>query len=417
MRILFLNTTDTVGGAAVVMQRLMKKLKEYYGTENRLLVKTKKGDSPDTRKILLNESKIIAEKIIDRVTRPLGLLYQSFPFSSRSILSAIRSYKPDIINLHNTHGAYLATPLISQIAQIAPIVWTLHDMWSFTANASHTFGNISWKNLKNDKVLKKIPPSIGINTGRFLLRQKRNIYKKSNLTIVTPSLWLKELAEQSPVFEGKNIHHIYNGVDTTVFYPQEKQAAKKKLGFSPDQPVIVFSSHFVYKNNPWKGGRDLVEILSRINQYTNETINFLVLGEGRFDELNSFSNFKVTFKGYIHDEKSMAECLSAADLFIYPTRADNLPNVLVESIACGIPCITFDVGGNSEIIKHNFNGIIVPPFDLERFAIDTLTLLNDREKLSEYSSNSLLTTKKCFQLDDMVSSYYFLFEKIIASGK
>src|SRR6187399_594420 len=127
MRILFINTIDKVGGAAVVMQRLKSGLHEYYGTENRLLVKTKKGRSEDTTAILSNKSEIIIEKIIDRVTRPLGLLYQAFPFSSRNILSVIRSYKPDIINLHNTQGAYFATPLIEEIAKAAPVVWTLHD--------------------------------------------------------------------------------------------------------------------------------------------------------------------------------------------------------------------------------------------------------------------------------------------------
>ena len=417
MRILFINTIDTVGGAAVVMQRLMKGLHEYYDTENRLLVKTKKEESEYTTKILSNRSEIIIEKIIDRVTRPLGLLYQVFPFSSRKILSVIESYKPDIINLHNTQSAYFATPLIEEIAKAAPIVWTLHDMWSFTGNASHTFGNMSWKELKNDNELKKIPPSIGINTGSFLLRQKKRIYQNSNITFVTPSIWLKQLAEQSPLFEGKSIHHIYNGIDTNTFYPQNKQLAKQELGLSPDDPVIMFSSHFIQKNNPWKGGTDLLKILEKLNTYSNKKINFLVLGEGRLDDLNSFSNFNVFFKGYVHEEKYMVKCLSAADLFIYPTRADNLPNVLIESIACGTPCITFDIGGNNEIIKHNFNGLIIPPFDFDKFATSTISLLNDKERLIEYSSNSLSTVRNYFRLNTMIKSYYDLFQNIINANK
>ncbi len=412
MRILFINTTDITGGAAVVMQRLMKGLDERHAIENILLVKYRTGTAANTKKILTAKSKILIEKAIDRITRPLGLLYQTFPFSSTSILSSAMAYKPDIINLHNTHGAYFATPLIRKLGNICPIVWTLHDMWSFTGNASHTFGNISWKFLKNDLELKKIPPSIGINTGAFLLRQKKRIYQDTPLTIVTPSVWLKQLAEQSPVFENKKIFQIYNGVDTGTFHPLNKQLAKQKLGIPPDKPTILFSSHFIVKNNPWKGGKDLLEILARINDRASDNINFLVLGEGKLDELYSFSRFNIFLKGYIQGEEGMNECLNAADLFIYPTRADNLPNVLVESIASGTPCITFDIGGNKEIIRNDFNGIIIPAFDFDNFAESTLSLLYDTARLKEYSVNAVATAQKYFQLNNMVDSYFNLFKTL-----
>ena len=113
----------------------------------------------------------------------------------------------------------------------------------------------------------------------------------------------------------------------------------------------------------------------------------------------------------------MVKCLSAADLFIYPTRADNLANVLIESIACGTPCITFDIGGNNEIIKHNFNGLIIPPFDFDKFATSTLALLNDKVRLIEYSTNCLSIVRNYFRLNTMVKSYYDLFQKIINTNK
>jgi glycosyltransferase involved in cell wall biosynthesis len=415
MKVLFINTTDIAGGAAIVAQRLMKGLHARYSTENRLLVKIKDGKDPGTEKILSNPVKIISEKIIDRVSRKLGLLYQSFPFSSQQILSQARSFKPDIISLHNTHGAYFSVPLIEHLSKIAPIVWTLHDMWSFTGNASHTFGNMSWKFLKNDKELSRIPPAIGINTGAYLLRQKKRVYQHSDLSIITPSLWLKDLAEQSPVFEGKKIYQVYNGIDPEIFYPRNKRQAKKELGLPEDKPTIMFSSHFLDKDNPWKGGYDLLEILSRIDAITKNEINFLVLGEGKLNELKAFPKFNIFMQGYIHDEIKMSKCLSATDLFIYPTRADNLPNVLVESIACGTPCITFDIGGNKEIIKHNFNGIIINPFDFDSFARNTVDLLENTEQLLLFQENCRPIVKEQFGLNKMTDSYYSIFTDILSN--
>jgi len=411
MRILFINTMDDKGGAAVIMQRLMKGLSSQYGTENHLLVKMKGGNAADTEQLLTHRFPVLVEKMIDRVSRPAGLLYQFFPFSSQKLLAGAKSFKPDIINLHNTHGAYFATPLLKKLSRVAPVVWTLHDMWSFTANAVHTFGNMSWKNLRNDRHLTRIPPSIGINTGSLLLRQKKKIYDDADLTIVTPSLWLKELAMQSPVFTNTPVHHIYNGVDTALYKPLDKQAVKQRLGIPPDRPTILFSSHFLTNDNPWKGGRDLVEILRRLNALTDRDLCFLAVGSGRMDELSAFPRLDIRYTGYLHGERDMIDCLNGADLLIYPTRADNLPNVLVESIACGTPAITFDIGGNKEIITHGQNGIIIPPFDLDAFAKSTLALLGDPEKRKQYSANGLVKAKEQFDCRIMTDRYYRLFQQ------
>jgi glycosyltransferase involved in cell wall biosynthesis len=415
MRILFINTTDTAGGAAVVMQRLLLGLGQQYGTEHMILVRNKKSNAANTHAILHNRFEINTEKILDHITRPLGLLYQFFPFSSRRLLAAARSFKPDVINLHNTHGGYFATPLLEQLSAIAPVVWTLHDMWSFTGNASHTFGNMSWKELKNDAALKKIPPSIGINTGAFLLRQKKRVYGRSELSIVTPSKWLFNLAAQSPVFSGKKIYQVYNGIDPRVFFPGNKQEARKKLNIVPGEPVIIFISHFLTRNNPWKGGRDLLEILGRINEVAGRKITLLMLGEGTHSDLATFSNLDIVYTGYVHNDADLRDCLQAADLFIYPTRADNLPNVLVESVACGTPCITFDIGGSTEIVRHDFNGLIIEPFNFNKFAADALALLGDEKRLAQFSSNCLSVTRENFLLPKMVDAYYGIFKTISRS--
>lgn len=416
MRILFINTTDIQGGAAVVVQRLRKGLHRDFAVEDRLVVKIKTSDDDHTHQVLRSTWQAYSEKVIDKLTKTAGLLYQSFPFSSHRILEEVQDFQPDIIHLHNTHGSYFPTPLIRALSRHAPLVWTLHDMWSFTGNSAHTFGNMSWKYMSNDHALTKISPTIGINAGAWLLRQKRSVYTDSNITVVCPSGWLQELALQSPVFEGKQVLLIYNGLDTNIFTPGDKTAARRKLGLDPHRKTVMFSARFLGKTNIWKGGADLEAILRHIDRLATEKINFLAVGEGRLDDPTPFHNLEVHYKNYVRGEENMVDCYNASDLFIYPTRADNLPNSLVESIACGVPAVTFDIGGNKEIIEHDRNGIILPPFDLEAFATHTLDLLHDDDRRTAFSKYGRDLACSTFDMYTMARQYFDLYQCIVTAS-
>lgn len=409
MRVLFINTTDVSGGAAIVACRLMKGLQQYHQVESFYMVRYKRGESPATRTSISSVFEKLAERSIDKLTGFLGLQYLFFPFSSARILAYARKVKPDVISLHNTHGGYFSTPLLTRLSRIAPIAWTLHDMWSFTGNAAHTFGNTSWKDMKNDASLRRIHPRIGINTGSALLRLKKRIYSGSDITIITPSRWLKELAQQSPVFQGKKIFHIYNGVAESVFHKKDKALCRQQLGLPPGGRVLMFSAEHISLRNTWKGGGMLLEILKRINDQAEEEINLLILGSGDMKEIHAFQQFRIFHKGYVHSEETMADCLNAADVFIYPTRADNLPNVLVEAISCGTPCVSFDIGGCAEIIEEGRNGHIIPPFQFDSFAAKTMSLLNSKEKLSEFSTQCLKIWAEKFRMKDMADKYFQVF--------
>lgn len=412
MKILFINISDIIGGAAIAARRLGRGLEKYHNTENFFVVRNKKSSDRNVFPTRKNQFEQTAERWFNIFSNMLGLQYQYLPFSPRVILQKTREIKPDIISLHNTLGGYFTTRLISELSKAAPIVWTLHDMWAFTGNAAHTFGDTSWMQMKNSPSNTRIFPSIGINTGSFLLRQKKKIYSKSDLTIVTPSSWLYSLASKSPVLEGKEVRHIFNGIDLEVFSPGPKEQIRKKLNIPPEAKVLMFSAEKL-KNNPYKGGRDLVEILKIINNRTSSKVHLLILGIGRLEQTDEFNNFTVHSTGYIHDEVKMAEYLSAADIFVYPSRADNLPNALTESIACGTPAVTFDVGGCGEIIKNEISGSLIEPFNIKRFAEETLALLSAEMRLKELSAKSRAFSEENFSLRAMSDNYFELFHKKI----
>jgi glycosyltransferase involved in cell wall biosynthesis len=417
MKILFINAQDTKGGASIAPYRLSKGLEKYYSTENYFIVGKKHSNDSNIFCTRKNDIQFFIELLTDKILNKLGLQYQYFPFSTRFIMKKAREIKPDIISLHNTHEGYFKTAILKSLSKIAPIVWTLHDMWSFSANAVHTFGDESWKQLKSGKGEKKIYPHIGINTGKWLLRQKKRIYKKSDIRVITPSMWLYQLACQSPVFTDKQVFSIPHGIDLAVFNSKEKRCCRSLLDIHRDAKVLVFSSAGDLDICPWKGGKLLVDILKIINSKTNHKIDLLIVGKGELKELLPLKNLNIHKIGYVTSEKFMPMLLSAADLFIYPTRADSFGLVLAESIACGTPAVTFDIGGCSDIIKNNVSGVLIKPFDVETFADKSLELLNNNKKLAALSESSREFAAAHFDLADIARQHFELFTSIIKKRK
>lgn len=340
-----------------------------------------------------------------------GLQYYWFPFSTRSILRLTKDFQPDVISLHNIHGGFFKISLLQRLSAQAPLVWTLHDMWAFTANGAYTGGDESWKAMKKGKNERGQFPAIGLNTGNFLLRRKKNIYAKSRLTIACPSVWIQEQARQSPVFLNKKIYHIPNGVNLELFKPAEDRSQVRKLfGIAPDKKVLLLFSEKIFGDER-KGGDNLLEVLRKLDTVENRQTILLTIGSGNLPV--SFQFLEVQSLGYLSDKKQIITALQAADLFVFPTREDNLPNTLIEAIACGLPCVTYDVGGCGEIIKDTVNGLLVPAGDTEAFEQAVKQLLHEPEKLKLMGLNARKYAVEYFDVRLMAERYYFLFKGLI----
>jgi len=408
LKILFINKYDISGGAGIAAYRLSKGLEEYFQTENNFLVGIKRSNLTNVYSTRRPGIENFIERGTNYLLNKLGLQYKFLPFSTGRIIHLTKELNPDVISLHNTHGGYFETTLLEELSKTAPIIWTLHDMWAFTANAAHTFGDESWKELKSGKNEKKHFPQIGFNTGKWLIRQKKEIYRKSDITITCPSIWLYQLAKQSPLFHGKNILHIQNGIDISIFKKYNDSDMRSKLNIPKDSKVLAFIAEKGMQSE-FKGGNDLLKILEGMNERLTEKVHLIIMGLGNFDILNKFSNFIVHKTGYIFSEELVAKYLSAADIFIYPTKADNLPSTLIESLACETPAVTFDIGGCGEIIIDNFNGYLIRPFKIQSFIEKTLFLLFDNNKRQTFGLNGTRYVQDNFSIRTMTEKYYDLF--------
>ncbi|MFY0255900.1 glycosyltransferase [Chitinophaga sp. 30R24] len=408
MKILFINKYENSGGAAIAAQRIAEGLLRYYHTQNHFLVgmpHTAASNVTVTRPGMVRH---VIERGINVISNKLGLQYLYFPFSTPAILRHAQAFQPDVISLQNIHGGYFDAALLPRLSQIAPIVWTLHDMWALTGNAAHTFGDTSWKQARVGESEHKRSPAMGLPTGNYLIRRKQRLYAASNLHIVSPAWWLYQMTQESPLTREKPLYHIPNPIDTAYFRPLDKAAAREALGIPAQARVITFVSERLF-NSEFKGGADLLRILQMLDDQLEEEVHLLMIGKDQLP--GTFRHLKCIYTGYVKDTHKMMQCYSASDIFFYPTRADTLPNVLIEAGSCETACITFNVGGCGEIVKDGQTGYVIAPGDYAQFVAGTLALLQDKALCEQFGKAARFFVEQYFGMETVAAQYYRVFSE------
>jgi len=241
----------------------------------------------------------------------------------------------DIIHLHWVADFIDWPTFFSNICK--PVVWTLHDMNPFQGGFHYAEDII--QNQKSHKNLDEQQAQVKI-------RAIKNI---ENLTICAPSSWLKENSQYSQILGSFHHEHIQYGLDTNVFRKFDQEFAREVFQLPKEAIILLFVSHSIDK---YRKGFDL--LMSAIDQLNGK--EFVLVAAGKSS--SGINNTKIINVGNINDDRMMALLYSAADAFILPSREDNLPNTMLESLACGTPVIATPVGGMLDVIKDRFNGYL-----------------------------------------------------------
>ncbi|MEL4893879.1 glycosyltransferase family 4 protein [Crocosphaera sp. Alani8] len=405
MKILHINQSDLSGGAAIagynLHQALLNQaidsclLVERVTTEDELV----KG-IPRKRKF---EGKIAS------ITRRLGLNYLEY-LGSFEIKKHPFYEKADVINLHNLHGATFNYLALAPLTHDKPAIWTLHDMWSFTGHCSYSYDCERWKLGCGNCPYPKIYPAIKKDNTNLEWKLKNWVYSRSNLTIVTPSKWLAEQAEQS-MLNRFSIHHIPNGIDLNTYYPLDSKKCREFLDIPPDKKVLLFGAASMTDTR--KGGKLLFEALSQLPNSLKSEIILLTLGQGG-KALGQTLGIESINLGYLSYNRFKSVAYSAADLFILPTRADNLPLVLQESMACGTPMISFDIGGVSDLVRPDLTGYLAKPEDPQDLMTGIVQLLEDRELRERLSQTCRQIAVKEYSQELQGQRYVELYDQVLS---
>jgi glycosyltransferase involved in cell wall biosynthesis len=294
------------------------------------------------------------------------------------------------------------------------LFWTLYDTWPFTGGCHYPLDCGKYKNKCG--FCPQIKSNHEYDLSRLIWRRKSKAWNNLELTIVCPSHWMAERARESSLFSSSRIETIANGIDLKEYFPRERKCIRNLIGLPQDKRLILFSAIQGHQNI-YKGYNFLEEIFSKVlNEDWREKIEIVILGSSKPEQDIKF-HFPVNYLGLLHDEISLSLVYSSADLFIAPSIADNLPNTILEALACGTPCVAFDVGGIPDQIEHMKNGYLAQPFDTSDFAKGINWCLEDNNRWNILSKNARYKAEISFDLSKQSQKYIELYKDVLISKR
>lgn len=292
-------------------------------------------------------------------------------FISKQLYYLLSKLQPDVINVHNLHGAQWPPDLLAVCAHYAPTVWTLHDMWSFTGSCAYSYDcrkfitgcDTECPTLSEYPTL---PPNL---IGRAWRSRKKLFARYPGLVAVCPSQWLAEEAARG-FWKGHRVEVIPNGLPLEVYRPVEKDLARKALDIEISAPILLAVVQNL--NERRKGGKILIEALQKVQ---TRPLTLIIMGQKEIGIKDR--DIHLYPLGYVNNERMKTLAYNAADLFVHPAPVDNLPNTVMESIACGTPVVGFAIGGVSDMVRPEKTGWLVKKVSPEALATMIDTALAD----------------------------------------
>lgn len=383
MRVLIVNTSEKTGGAAVAANRLMDALNNN-GVKAKMLVRDK--ETEDITVVSLPRSlrlqwNFLWERwcVFWHLHFSRQRLWEVDMATSGTDITRLREFQEaDVIHLSWINQGMLSLKNIRKIIRSGkPVVWTMHDLWPATGICHYARGCNRYASACGNCPL--LPNKGSKNDlSAKIFRRKKELYHRGAISFVTCSRWLERQAKGSGLFVGQRITNIPNPIDTHVFCPQNQAEARLRAGLPVDKHIILFVSQRVTDGR--KGMRYFIEAIDRlVARYPEmkENTAIAILG-GHSEEVNlTLPSYSL---GYVSDEKQIVTIYNSADAFVLPSLEDNLPNTIMESMACGVPSIGFRVGGIPEMIDHQQNGYVANYRDTEDLASGIHWVLEEADR-------------------------------------
>ena len=358
MRVLIVNTSDRLGGAAVAANRLMMALNNH-GVKAKMLVRDKISGSLTV--VALPKSPLLHWNFLwERFVVYCRLhfsrqhLFEIDLANAGSDITRLPEFQEaDVIHLHWINQGMLSLGTIRKILlSDKPVVWTMHDIWPATGICHVTLGCQNFTSVcRQCRLLPGGGSDNDLSTSVW--HKKERMLDGESIYFVACSRWLAGEAKASGLLKGQKITNIPNPIDTHVYKPGDRMKARRHLGLKEDRQYILFASQRATNEN--KGMDYLIEACRQLHDQPQVTV--LILG-GHAEEVAPRLSLDAIPLGYINDEQRIVEIYQAADVFVLPSLSENLPNTIMEAMACGLPCVGFRVGGIPEEIDHKRNGYV-----------------------------------------------------------
>ena len=405
MKVIFLNTSERTGGAAVAAGRLRQALNRM-GVQVDLLVRE------DT---WLNRFRFYWERLVIFLCNHFNrknLFTVSIANTGKDVSHHPLVKDADIIHLHWINQGFLSLKDIRALVKLGkPIVWTMHDMWPATGICHY-----AWECKRFYEICGKCP-FLKSNQQKDLsyhIWKEKSFLNSSDVHLVAVSSWLAEQARMSSLTNKLDTVVIPNVIDTSMFTIKEKRLIRDKYTFPLDKKIVLMGAARL--DDPIKGFPFFKEALN-ILSYKRDDLLLVLFGKIKCGE-SLFENLHVSYLslGLLNDSNQIAELYSAADVTIVPSFYETFGQTLIEAMACGCPVVSFNNSGQTDIIDHKQNGYLANYKDADDLAAGIQWVLDysDKEALSKACVEKV---KRCYSEEVVAGQYKALYEKLLDHAK
>lgn len=414
LSVLHISRSDNLGGSARSAYKIHDGLRAL-GLTSRMMVQMRGANDPDVDVIHGGRLSLRAlDRVGSSVIDPLGLQYLYYP-SSFALLDHPWLKSANVVQLYNTHGGYFTHRVLPRLSQRRVVVWRLSDMWPLTGHCAYSHGCERWQTgCGKCPILDEYPPLRWDSTA-LLWRIKDRIYARSRLVVVATNRWMEDIVRRSPLLGRFPVHTIPNGVDTEVFRPIPQLAARQALGIPPNRKVVLFAAH-VAAAGTRKGGQFVNPAMQKLVADGMKNLVLLVAGD-RADAWPEQAGVETIRLGYVASDRLLAAVYSAADVLIYPAVAENFPNSIIESMACGTPVVAFDTGGIRDALRDGDAGYLAAPGDAGDLARGLKAVLQDASARARMSRACRKAVEQDYSTDIQARRYADLYQSLCHSDR
>ena len=344
-----------------------------------------------------NRWEVYIHGVMTRLTDRQGFYSKS---ATRQLIDYMDSQGVDLVHLHQLHGYYLHLPtLFGWLKERKlPVVWMQHDCWNFTGHCVHfsAIGCNKWKDgCHHCPIHKDYPASIADRSAKNYIDKRQLFTSLPHVTIVTPSQWLKDFAEES--FLGVySVTCINNGINLKVFRHKQPQDISFHLP-QGKKVVLGLAAKFI----PSKGYDDFI----RLRKILPEDYLIVMVGVST-KQIRELPNGIMGIENTSNVEQ-LVDIYNQAHLFLNLTYDDNFPTTNLESLACGTSVLTYRTGGSPESIT-DATGYVVEQGDIEH--VRDIVLAHTK---NETTIKACVAHAQQFDRDTIYGQYLELYRQML----
>lgn len=413
LRIALVHTADQGGGAEASTLSLHLALKSL-GHQSRLYVGTKLTTHPDVVEIPRFRCIPGVLRGAHWMERTFGWQYLYHPWFRK--LDQLFDNEVDVIHFHSLWSGQLGYADVGGLPGLTrryPSLMTLRDLWMVTGHCAYpALGCERWKTGCGQCPSLGLAPSIPVDGTAFNWRRKQRAIRASNLRVTTVSNWLGEIARSSPIFHGKEIHTVYNGLDETAFYPRSRSEVRQKLGLPQDTFIVMLAGQSVEGTST--GGDGAVEYALKALRASDSNPFAMIVGKSADSVLRRWGQSGIAI-AFQKDPQKLAEYYCAADVVLVASLWETFGRIPAEAQMCGVPVVGFATGGIPEIVESGTTGLLVPPHDAARLAAALRQLSAEPERRLEMGRVGAVRANERFGTQSVARNYVGHYREVIAN--